>query len=233
MAHEVGASEYARLLGMPRLKPLAGAIAERAQGARDWYAAHGAPWFAARESGIADLQEASVSLASGERFESLALAARLRNGDAHALLAVAVTAGPEADAEAQRLWQEEKPDESFFLSRFAAAVVERLVFHAMMWFCRSVEPKGETVLPHLSPGCGGWRFDDQLTMMRFLADGTMTLGPLVMMESGMISPQSSLLAAFGVTRQRVAPTPADACRACDLTPCGFRRAPFSAGREIS
>jgi hypothetical protein len=46
-----------------------------------------------------------------------------------------------------------------------------------------------------------------------------------MLDSGMLTPKSSLLAALGVTRRRAAPSPADACRACDLTPCAFRRVP--------
>ncbi len=64
--------------------------------------------------------------------------------------------------------------------------------------------------------------------MRFVTGGRTALGPVSMLESGMLFPQNSLLAAFGVTRQRVAPTPADACRRCDLDPCRYRRAPFAA-----
>lgn len=227
---EVGEAEYARLLGMPRGVPLQGEIAERARAARGWYAAHGTPWLAARRAAIDRLDPSEVTLESGERFASPALASRLIEGGAHALLAVAVTSGAEADARARQLWEEEKPDESFFLSRFATAVAERLVFHAMMWHCRGVEAAGETVLPHLSPGCGGWSFGDQETLMRFIAGGGRAIGPLRMLESGMISPQNSLLAAFGVTRGAVEPTPADACRACDLAPCRYRRAPYAPRR---
>jgi hypothetical protein len=48
---------------------------------------------------------------------------------------------------------------------------------------------------------------------------------LSMLDSGMLRPKNSVLAAFGLTRGTVPPSPADACRDCDLDPCGFRRAP--------
>ena len=226
LAGEIAAGEYLRLLGLPRSRPLDGELSQRAAGARSWYAAHGRPFVAARKVGIARLEEAGIEVETGQSFVSRTLAGRLRAGEAHALLALAVSAGAEVDEAARRLWEEDKPDESYFLDRFGVAVTERLVFWAMRWFCRQSEPLGETVLPHLSPGCGGWDFADQVKLMTVLSEGPAGPGPLRMLPSGMLEPKSTLLAALGVTRRQVSPSPADACKACDLSPCAFRRAPY-------
>ena len=229
LAEEVEEREYLRLLGLPRSRPLEGELSSRAEGARSWYATHGRPFAALRKVSIAGLTVESVELETGESFKSRTLAGRLQSGDAHALLALAVSAGAEVDEESRRLWEGDKPDESYFLDRFGVAVTERLVFWAMRWYCRRSEPLGETVLPHLSPGCGGWDFADQVKLMSLLSGGSTGPGPLRMLSSGMLVPKSSLLAALGVTRHRISPSPADACRACDLSPCSFRRAAFGGG----
>jgi hypothetical protein len=65
-----------------------------------------------------------VTLETGDRLSSALLAERLEKGDAHALFVLAASAGPEVAEEAKRLWAEDRPDEAFFLDRFAAAVTE-------------------------------------------------------------------------------------------------------------
>ena len=193
LAAEVAPAEYARLLGLPRGRPLEGLILERAEAARAWYAERGRPFAAARRVGLARLTGDGIVLDEGGELTCGVLARRLRDGAAHALLALAVSAGVEVDAETERLWAEGKPDEAYFLERFATAVVERLVF-------------------------GG------------AADA---MGRMEMLPTGALRPKNALLAALGVTHRRVAPSPADACRACDFPGCGFRRAPYAAPRADS
>jgi hypothetical protein len=60
--------------------------------------------------------------------------------------------GPEVEAEAQRLWREEKPDEYFFLEIFGSAVVEHLVTITGARLCAWAEGRHLAVLPHYSPG---------------------------------------------------------------------------------
>lgn len=226
LASEVAAAEYARLLGLPRARPLEGDLAERARDARAWYAEKGRPWIAARSMAIARLDEDAVALEGGTVFTSRSLAQRLRAGAAHRLVALAVTAGERVDEESRRLWDDGRPDEAYFLDRFGAAVAEHLVPWASVWFCRDSERDGETVLAHLSPGCADWSLAEQQGLMSAVSGGTDdTPGPLRMLSSGMLTPKNSLLAVRGLTRHAVPASPADACRACDLTPCGFRRAP--------
>jgi hypothetical protein len=234
LAAEVAPAEYARLLGLPRGRPLEGLILERAEAARAWYAERGRPFAAARRVGLARLTGDGIVLEEGGELTCGVLARRLRDGAAHALLALAVSAGVEVDAEAGRLWAEGKPDEAYFLERFGTAVVERLVFHSALALCRAAEARQETLLPHLSPGCGSWDLGDQPKLMRLVFGGAAdAMGRMEMLPTGALRPKNALLAALGVTHRRVAPSPADACRACDLPGCGFRRAPYAAPRADS
>ena len=227
MAAEVTPEEYARLLLIPRHKLQEEDLAERARGARAWYAEHGRPWIGARRVDIAALDAGGVRLATGQSFASTTLAERLRAADSHAVVAVAATAGPEAEAEYKRHWNEGRPDEGFFVERFAVGVTEQLVRHASVWACRAGEAEGETALFHASPGCGSWPLEEQARLMSVLAgEGESRLGPVQMWPSGALRPAQSVLALVALTRRQVAPTPADGCRSCDLTPCSFRRAPY-------
>ena len=236
IAAAVAEREFLRLLQLPRNRPLEGDLRERADGARDWYTRHGQPFAAVRRVGLGALGPATVTLETGEVLSGAALADRLRAGEAHAIVAVAASAGPEVAEESARLWAAELPDEAFFLDRFAAAVTERLVFWTAAALCRESEPAGETLLPHLSPGCGQWDLAGQHRLMALLTgqaradgapDGLASLGPVSLLPSGALRPQHSVLAVFGVTKRMFAATPDDLCRSCDLDPCAFRRAPFA------
>lgn len=223
----VSDAEYARLLAWPRGRPLEGLVADRAHGARAWYAAHGNPWVAARRVDIRQVESSAVTLASGATFHGVRFAERVRAGSAHAVVAVALTAGDAVASEARRLWDASLPDESYFLDRFAAAVTEELLRWASVWSCRSAESRGETVLFHLSPGCGGWPFDEQPTLMGMVSDDGTSTERVRMLPSGGLEPVHSLLAVLALTRLEHAPGDArDACRSCDLNRCAFRRAPY-------
>jgi hypothetical protein len=220
--------EYLRLLGLPRSHTLEGAMLERAQTARSWYTRYGKPFAASRRIDLQKIDSPKVELSSGHELNSAALAYRLNNGDAHALMIIAASAGPEVSKEVARLWAEGKPDEAFFLDRLAVAVAEHLIFHAAGELCRASEPANETLMPHLSPGCGNWDLADQHKLMELLTGSNSgELGPLKILSSGAIEPQHSVLAVMGVTHKNFSLTPEQLCRSCDLSPCAFRRAPFA------
>jgi hypothetical protein len=237
IAAAVSEPELLRLLGLPRGRTLEGDLKERAEGARAWYARHGDPYLAFRRTAVAARDGSTVALEGGIRLTGAALSGRLAAGEAHALIALAASAGPAVAEEAKRLWAHERPDEAYFLDRFGAAVTERLVFWAAGALCRRAESARETLLAHLSPGCGHWDLSDQHRVMELLGGqpvdaggesaGTVRLGPVGLLPSGALHPQHSVLAVLGVTRRVVSSTPEDLCRACDLDRCGFRRAPFA------
>ena len=241
----VAEAEFKRLLGIPRGREMAAALVERADLARRWYVAHGRPFVAARRVGLRDVGSQFVTLETGEVIDGGALAERLREGEAHGLVALAVSAGREAADEAARLWADDRPDESWFLDRFAAAVAEQLVWRASAALCGDATAAGEGLLPHLSPGCGRWDISGQHALMALLlgvpsrearastpaTEGEtsrgVTLGPMTLLETGALRPQHSLLAALGVTRRAIVATPESSCRSCDLARCRFRRARYA------
>ncbi len=218
--------EYQRLLQIPRSHEMEGAILERAEGARDWYRNHGAPFVASVRTEISEIAAPSIRLTNRVELSSRRLAQRLRSGEAHALMVLLASAGTEVAEEVARHWAEERPDEAFFLDRFAVAVTEHLVHTASRLLCRSSQPHDETLLPHLSPGCGNWDIADQHKLMALLAEDSNRIGPVELLPSGALHPQHSILAAMGVTHMTFDTTPKDICRSCDLAGCNFRRAPM-------
>lgn len=236
--------EFTRLLGIPRGREVSEEVGERAALARHWYVEHGQPFVAVRRAGLRAVGPRSVTLETGEVVEGAALAERLVAGEAHALVAIAVSAGREVADEAARLWADDRPDESYFLDRFAAAVAEQLVWQASAALCGDATAAGEGLLQHLSPGCGRWDISGQHALMALLlgvlsqevrastsateaeTSHGVTLGPLTLLETGALRPQHSLLAALGVTRRAIVATPESSCRCCDLARCRFRRARY-------
>ena len=96
----------------------------------------------------------------GVPFTSKRLQSTLQQAEAHSVILAAVGAGPEAEEESRRRWEEEKPDEYFFLEIFASAVVEHLITATGARLCDWAEHKEMAVLPHLQSrvcrmGCCG------------------------------------------------------------------------------
>lgn len=225
LAAQVEPREFNRLLGIPRDRELEGLLAERADWARAWYAAHGRPYLAVRRHNIAALGVDTVRLEGGVELGGRAFADHLRRYDAHGMVGMAVSAGTEVDVACEAMWREGRPDEGYFLERFAVAVVERLIFAVTLGSCQAAEASQETLTPHLSPGCGEWELSQQHVLWETIFPEA-TLGPIRLLESGGLHPKNSILAAAGITRTAVTASPLDACRSCRLARCGFRRAPF-------
>ncbi|HQR23165.1 MAG TPA: hypothetical protein PK163_00165 [Steroidobacteraceae bacterium] len=232
-AAAVSDAEFHRLLGVPRGREVPVEVAERAGLARRWYEEHGRPFVATRRLALAAISHDAVTLRSGDVLAGPALADRLRDGEAHALVVAAFSAGREVADEAARLWADARPDESYFLDRFAAAVVEQLVWRASAVLCADATATGEGLLQHLSPGCGRWDLSAQHALMALLLGTTghqadaWSIGPIRLLESGALHPQHSLLAALGVTRRAIVVTSESACRNCDLRHCRYRRAAYA------
>ncbi|MCM2257557.1 MAG: hypothetical protein NDJ94_18125 [Vicinamibacteria bacterium] len=229
MAARVSDAEYARLLLLPRARLADGPLRERAEAARAWYAASGRPVALARVGEIARVSDDGVDLHGGGVLPGAELAGRLRGASATRVTAVLASAGPEVDAASAEAWADDRPDDGFFLERFGVAVAEELLRASVVALCRQAEARGETLLPHLSPGCGGWELEAQGPLWGLLSAGAASLGPVTLHASGQLAPKASLLAVVGVatrTGSAASVSPRDACRGCDLQPCAFRRAPY-------
>lgn len=223
-------AEYQRLLGYPRDWVVRDRARELVDWARDWYARQGQPWVYAREAEAMETTDGGVTL-NGVPFESPRLAKTLRGADAHGAVVVAVGAGPELEAEAQKLWQEGKPDEYFFLEVYGSAIVEHLITMTGARLCAWAESRHMAVLPHYSPGYPEWAIDEQPRLLDVINRSRQQTAavPLDVLESGMLRPKKSLLAVFGVTRhvdraRRL--TDLIPCENCSFQPCQYRRTPY-------
>ena len=223
-------SEYKRLLGYPDHHSLHGRALELAHWARDWYSKHGRPWLYARETGTFEFKNRSLSV-HGREFASQRLHDQFTQAEAANGIAVVVSAGSECEEAARRLWNEEKPDEYFFLEVFGSSVVEHLITFTGARICAWAEPQGMAVLPHYSPGYSGWDVSDQVKLFHLLRNGNDPRFPqdIQVKESGMLQPKKSLLALFGLTRRldRVRSIRGLVpCENCSYPNCQYRRAPF-------
>lgn len=233
VAEAVLTEEYVRLLGYPMDREMTGRAKRLADASRDWYARSGRPWVFGRAIGLQIPDEAVVVLENGTRLESRALARRLRQGAAPALVAVAVSAGEEVDQRVDRLWREDRPDEAYSLDRFGAAVAE----HLASWCgetLRSPGDEGLVALPGYSPGYDGWELEQQIRLFELIAQQTELPGPLHALDSGMLTPRNSLLSVFGLTARRELAREAwsrHRCAWCSLTQCGLRRESEPAVRD--
>jgi hypothetical protein len=221
----VQSAEYQRLLGYPRGRVLEGRARELSDWAMAWYAEHGRPWVYAREAESAGTRGSGLEI-EGVRFPSGLLQRRLEKAAASGAVLAAVSAGPELEQEAQRLWSEEKPDEYYFLEVLGSAVVERLVATTGACLCAWAEGREMAVLPHYSPGYAGWDVAQQSRLLGLVNLAGKLPGRLEALESGALRPKKSLLAVFPLTRQTEGVrrlTELVACGNCTLSTCQFRR----------
>src|SRR6188474_2706801 len=144
-------AEFKRLLGFPRERVLEDRPRELAEWARHWYATNGRPWVYARQAASLSITNGSIHI-DGTTFHSPRLQKTLVEAQADGAVLVAVSAGPEIEAAAKDAWQNERPDEYFFLEVFGSGVVEHLMMSIGARLCGWAEPRGMAVLPHYSPG---------------------------------------------------------------------------------
>ena len=221
--------EYNRLLGFPRNWVLSGRSQELAGRTRAWFARNGRPWVYARQAERLEMADHSIRI-DDIPFTSRRLQQTLQKAEAHSLLLVAASAGPEVECEAQKLWQAEKPDEYYFLETWGSAVVEHLIAVTGARLCAWAEGEHMAVLPHYSPGYSEWDIAEQPRLLQLvgMTRGEAQPGWMEVLDSGALRPRKSQLAVFGLTRhtERVRRlTHLVPCEECSLSPCRYRRAP--------
>ena len=222
----VSDKEFARHLGYPDGAIPDGSSREVAERARQWFLSHTRPWYASRVVGIERIGDLTVTLETGTQFECGVLADRLRGSRSHSVLAMAVSVGPEVDAEIKCCWEDGRPDDSYALNAYAAAATEQLLLEAGKILCAQIEQEGDTLLQHYSPGYTGWDVGEQALVMSLLKSTHQNLH-LNLLESGLLTPQKSMLAVIGITSHlELVPPSLIPCTTCSLADCAIRRLPF-------
>lgn len=225
----VSHAEFGRLLGLPAGYEWNERTRELARWAREWFAAHGRPWVFTRRAATLAWDGARVAV-DGVSLRGPALQKRLRDARATGALLVAISAGPEAEAEARARWLADKPDEYFFLEVYASAVVEALAVAVGARLCAEAEARGEVVLPHYSPGYPGWELADQPALVELIRRSDWPAEvKLDVLPTGQLAPKKSLAGLFPIAPKSARVLSAAElipCEACVFAPCDFRRAPY-------
>jgi hypothetical protein len=227
---DVQESEFKRLLGYPNGYELDGRSRELADWARQWYGEHGRPWTYVREANGLSTNDGHVRI-DGAVFSSKRLHSQMAYAIADNAVLVAVSAGKQCEEKAQQLWQEEKPDEYFFLEIYGSAVTEHLIATASFRVCEWADQHKMAALPHYSPGYSGWDISDQKRIFDLIQQKRSFEFPeeIQVLDTGMLQPKKSLLAVFGITSHldKVRrPTELIPCENCCLLSCQYRRVPY-------
>lgn len=231
-------AEYKRLLGYPAHYKIDDRVRELIDKTKNWYAEHGRPWVYIRQAEKLEWSNGAFRI-EGVEFTSKRLYDYLANAEADKAILVAVSAGKACEAKALELWQEEKPDEYFFMEMYGSSVVENLITTTGARLCAWADEKNIAVLPHYSPGYPEWDIAQQNKLFDLIrGKNTKAEFPqeLFVMESGMLNPKKSLLAVFGVTEKlekvqglkRLVP-----CENCSLESCSYRRVPYKRAIQVT
>ena len=227
---DVQESEFKRLLGYPPDHAIGARVKDLIDSTGRWYAENGRPWVYARRADTVELSGAGVRI-EGVDFFSHRLQSQLNDARSNEVMLVAASAGKNCEERARQLWNEEKPDEYFFMEVYGSAVVENLITNVGARFCEWADQNRKAILPHYSPGYPGWEISEQDKLLKLILQGKKAELPeeIRVLDSGMLQPKKSLLAIFGITSyvekvKRL--TSLIPCDNCSLQSCQYRRLPY-------
>lgn len=178
---EISEACYRRFLRLPASRPMEGRLEENATFVRSWFAAHARPW--AVSVSVTLSTDGDNLLIDEDAFPSAQLVTRI--GSRSRGILVAVSAGPEPEAEAAARWQADEPDLYYFIECYASAVVETLLRNT----CAQLGAK-----EFWCPGYREWPLAQMPRLLELLTRKTPLPGPLQVLESGMLMPRKSQVA---------------------------------------
>ncbi len=224
-------SEFKRLLGYPPEFVLTDRVKELMTSTREWYRVHGKPWMYVRQMESFELSDTKFAINEHE-FHSERIIEQMKKTMGDQVVAVAVSAGRNCELHARQLWDEEKPDEYYFMEVYASAVVEHLIANASGKICTWADQQSMAALPRYSPGYPTWDIQEQQKLFDVITDRSNFRFPeeIKILQSGMLNPKKSLLALFGLTKHldivrktaNVIP-----CHNCSLANCQYRRGAYN------
>jgi len=223
-------SEYKRLLGYPEDYSVNDRVREIMEKTRQWYSKHGKPWMYVRQVESFEIKKDHF-LINGKEFISNRVSAQMSESEGHSVVASVVSAGKNCEERARQLWQEEKPDEYFFMEVYASAVVEHLISIAAGEICSWADRNSMAVLPRYSPGYPEWEIGEQQKLFDVIVQNKNYNFPeeIHVMHTGMLNPKKSLLSIYGLTChldkvQRT--TNLIPCENCSMANCQYRRSSY-------
>jgi hypothetical protein len=184
---------FRRFLRCPSRRTLDGELAENAEWARAWFAAHARPWFCVRVISVEHVQDAGVNVA---RCFAGGVVGDGRLCGATSIAVVAASSGPESETEATERWSAGDFDRSFFLESYGAAVVAQLVVEARRRLLEALVD--HTIMPGCGPGYRGWPLSDMAAVLGVMQEPGPLPGPLSALNSGMLVPRKSQLVMYGL-----------------------------------
>ena len=227
---DVQDSEFKRLLGYPPDHEIGVRVRDLIESTRKWFAENGRPWVYARHAETVELSSWGVRI-EGVDFFSHRLQSQLSDARSNEVMLVAASAGKNCEERARQLWDEEKPDEYFFMEVYGSAVVENLITNVGARFCEWADRNRKAILPHYSPGYPGWEISEQDKLLKLILREKKAELPeeICVLDSGMLQPKKSLLAVFGITsniEKEKRLTSLIPCDNCSLQSCQYRRLPY-------
>lgn len=229
MQYMIHDHELARRMGVPSTAELERTAPGLAARVRSLLESCAAPYTFSHTVEIDCIERDSVRLACGTILRGDALARRLGDAKAHALVVLAWSAGDRIDHTIARLWAEGRMDDAYALDAMAAALVEQMRSAEAERVCAEARDRDMAALAPYAPGYDGWPLDDQKILYEVLlaAGGAGFTSKIRCLDSGMLDPKMSLLGVMGLTRHRNLVPPQEApCRSCAMPRCTMRRYSF-------
>lgn len=229
----VDGDELARLLQMPGKEAFDDDMHQSIAWVEDWHRRNVSVWHHQELRAIQTIADDHLVLDGGRRLPiGRSFQRRLTRSDTHAVVLLGYTVGPETDAYAKQLWDEEKFDESYLVKMYGAALAEELRSHYMLTLCDWAAQQDLSLLPPEGPGYNDWPTHDMTALYACLEErGGATLRErIALLPEGMLVPANSMLLAFGLTSftglDRIKRRELFPCSDCTYSPCSYRRMPY-------
>jgi hypothetical protein len=235
----VDRNELARLLQMPGKEMFDDDLLHAITRVEAWHQRHIAIWYHQEMRAIKTIGTGHLVLDDdcllpvGWSFQQ-----RLRQSRAHSLVLLGYTVGPETDAHAKRLWDEEKFDEAFLVKSYGAALAEELRSRHVRVLRDWASKQNLSILPPEGPGYNDWPTHNITGFYACLEvrGGALFQERIKLLPEGSLAPANSMLLAFGlgahsgpgrIRRHEYVP-----CSNCTLNPCAFRRKSYPSNRIL-
>ncbi len=231
---EVKGDEWSRLMRTPSLEVLGEEFKPTIRRIYDWVKQHVRPYRALAHLEVDYIDGGKVILKdAGVLNVGRSFAEHMQRFHVDSLLILAVTLGDKINREVGRLWEENRFEESYMLSAYAAALTEACREECTHYLMQWAEQVGWSVLYPAGPGYNDWPTDELGNLYRLASSAIPTLPEHIQLKDNcIITPIHSVLVTYGVIHHmdessgRGRYHHSNPCSRCTLAGCPVRRVPF-------